>query len=84
LLKPIKNNIIVELIQKENVTASGIVLTSTNSEEASRGKVIAIGPKVLDIKEGDTVLPNWNKATKTKYNNQELYIVSEEEIVLIF
>lgn len=84
MLKPIKNNLIVELVEKEKTTLSGIILTSDDSNEASRGKVLSVGPKVKDIKVGDVVLPNWNKATKTKHNNQEIYIVSEEEIVLIF
>jgi co-chaperonin GroES (HSP10) len=74
----------MELIEKENVTESGIVLTSANSEEASRGLVLAIGPNVLDVKEGDTVLPNWNQARKVKHDNKEYFIVSEKEIVLIF
>lgn len=84
MLKPIKNNLIVELVEKENTTKSGIILTSSNSEEASRGKVLSIGPDVLDIKEGDVVLPDWNKARKAKHDNKEIYIVSEKEIVLIF
>lgn len=84
MLKPIKNNVIVELIEKEKVTSSGIVLSSADSDEASRGKVISLGPDVTEIKEGDIVLPNWNAARKTKYENTEYYIVSEKEIVLIF
>jgi chaperonin GroES len=84
LLRPIKNNVIVELIEKEKTTASGIVLTSADSDEASRGKVIEIGPDVKDVQQGQTVLPNWNKARKAKYNDKEFYIVSEDEIVLIF
>jgi chaperonin GroES len=84
LLRPIKNNVIVELIEKEKTTASGIVLTSADSDEASRGKVLEIGPDVLDIQQGQIVLPNWNKARKTMYENKEFYVVPENEIVLIF
>jgi chaperonin GroES len=84
LLRPIKNNVIVELIEKEKTTASGIVLTSADSDEASRGKVLEIGPDVLDIQQGQIVLPNWNKARKTRYDDKEFYVVPENEIVLIF
>jgi co-chaperonin GroES (HSP10) len=84
LLKPIKNNVIVELLEKEKVTASGIVLSSADPAEANKGKVLKIGPDVLDIKEGDLILPNWNKARLAQYEKTDFYVVSEDDVVLIF
>jgi co-chaperonin GroES (HSP10) len=84
LLRPIKNNVAVELIEKEKVTSSGIVLSSADPVEANKGKVVSVGPNVDLVKEGDMVLPNWNAARKAKYNGTDYYIVSEDEIVLIF
>jgi co-chaperonin GroES (HSP10) len=84
LLKPIKNNVIVELIDKEKVTSSGIVLPSADPVEANKGKVVSLGPDVEIVKEGDMVLPNWNAARQIKYNEFEYYVVSEDDIVLIF
>jgi co-chaperonin GroES (HSP10) len=72
------------LIEKEKVTSSGIVLSSADPAEANRGKVLSVGPNVDFVKEGDIVLPNWNAARKTKYENTDLFIVDENEIVLIF
>lgn len=84
MLRPIKNNIIVELIEKEKVSAGGIVLQSADREEVSKGLVLAIGPNVEYIKVGELVLPNWNKAQKSKFDDKEFYVISEDEIVLIF
>ena len=84
MLKPIKNNVIVELIEKEKVTSSGIVLSSADPVEANKGKVISVGPNVDLVKEGDIILPNWNAARKAKYNGTDYYIVSEDDIVLMF
>ena len=84
MLSPIKKNVIVELIQKEKVTASGIVLASADRDEVSRGVVIAIGPDVTDVAVDDVILANWNAARKTKYEDKEYYIVPEDQIVLIF
>jgi co-chaperonin GroES (HSP10) len=84
LLRPIKNNVIVELIDKEKVTSSGIVLPSADPVEANKGKVVSLGPDVEMVKEGDMVLPNWNAARQIKYNEFEYYVVSEDDIVLIF
>lgn len=84
MLKPIKKNVIVKLIEKEKVTASGIVLASADRDEVSRGKVLAIGPEVTDVVVDDIILANWNAARKSKYEDEEFYVVPEEQIVLIF
>jgi len=84
MLSPIKKNVIVELIEKEKVTASGIVLAHADRDEVSRGKVLAIGNEVTDVAVGDIILANWNAARKSKYEDKEFYVVPEEQIVLIF
>jgi chaperonin GroES len=84
ILKPIKNNVIVELVEKEKVTSGGIILQKADPTEANRGLVVAIGPEVTDVVLGQEVLPNWNAARKMKFDEQNLYVVDEDEIVLIF
>ena len=84
MLKPIKANVILELIQKEKVTQSGLILSSADPSEANRGKVLAVGPDVTDVSIGDTVLPNWNAARPTKYENEDIYIINQKEIVGVF
>ena len=84
MLKPIKKNIIVELIEKEKVTESGIILTSADKEEVSKGLVLAIGTDVDLIEVGQTILPNWQKAKLTKFEGADFYIVNEDDVVLIF
>lgn len=84
MLKPLNKKLIVQLIEKETVTSGGIILTRADPHEVNRGKVVSIGPEVLDISIGDVILPNWNKATKTKVGEETFYIVVEEDIVLVF
>lgn len=84
MLKPLNKKLIVQLIEKETVTSGGIILTRADPNEVNRGKVVSIGPEVLDISVGDVILPNWNKATKTKVGEETFYIVVEEDIVLVF
>ena len=83
-LKPIKNTVIVELVEKEKVSSGGILLAKADPIEVNRAEVLAIGPDVTDIAVGDQVLPNWNLATKTKFETKELYFISADEIVLVF
>lgn len=84
MLKPIRNNLLVELIQKEKITKSGIVLSVADRDEVNRGVILAVGPEVLDLKVGDNILPNWNAGRQTKYGNQDLWIVNEDDVVLVF
>ena len=84
MLRPIKNNLLVELIQKEKITKSGIVLSVADRDEVNRGVILAVGPEVIDLKVGDNILPNWNAGRQTKYENQDLWIVNEDDVVLVF
>jgi co-chaperonin GroES (HSP10) len=59
-------------------------LTSADSAEVSKGVVLAIGDECEDIKVGDTILPNWQKARPTKFEGTDFYIVNEDDVVLVF
>jgi chaperonin GroES len=83
-LKPLGKKVILELIEKEKVSAGGIVLAKADPTEANRGTVIAIGPEVTEVAVGEQVLPNWNAAKKTKMDDQDFYFISEDDIVLVF
>jgi co-chaperonin GroES (HSP10) len=84
VLKPIKKNIIITLIEKELESKGGIILTSADPAQVSRGLIVGIGPDVDMVEVGQQVLPNWNKAKKVKYEQEEFYIVHEDDLVLVF
>ena len=85
MLVPIKSKVLIELIEKDKETQSGILLFNPDREEPNKAKVIAIGDKVLDVQVGDTVLVNWNQAVETKYDDErKTYIIEESGIVLVF
>jgi co-chaperonin GroES (HSP10) len=86
MIQPTKKKVVVQLIQKEKVTSSGIILSSADPAEANRGNVLAIGPNVTMVSVNDIVLPNWNNASeKFEYENQnDLYIIDEKDIVAVF
>jgi co-chaperonin GroES (HSP10) len=78
-MQPTRDNIIVERLDKELSTASGIILKS--SDEPDKAKVISIGPKVNEVNVDDVVLVNWNKATKIQ---DETYVLPITEVVWIY
>ncbi len=84
MLRPIKKNIIVKIIEKEKVTASGIILKSADPTQVNRAEVIAIGSDVSLIEVGQQILPNWNAARPSKFNEEDFFVVNEDDVVLIF
>ena len=85
MLVPIKSKVLIELMEKETTTPGGIVLAIPDRDDINKAKVIAIGDKVLDVQVNDTILPNWNQAIETKYDDKhKTYIIEEKDIVLVF
>ena len=76
---PLFDKVIVERIEGEKTTASGIILKRT--EEPDRAKILAIGPDVDEVEVGDIVLLNWNAAIKIE---DEMYSTKVENIVFIY
>lgn len=81
---PLKKNILIQHVEKEKVTESGIILTSTDPAQVTKAVVRAIGSTVDLVAIDDVVLPDWNKAKKTKIDGTDFYMVSEDDIVLVF
>jgi co-chaperonin GroES (HSP10) len=77
--KPLADKIIVERIPGEKTTSSGIILKM--SEDPDRGKILAIGPDVNEVKVGEFALMNWNAAIKIE---GELYCVKVEHLALVY
>lgn len=80
-VRPLKDNVIIERQEKEQVSSGGIVLPNGDRDVADKAVVIAIGPEVSDINQGDVVLVNWNKASKI---DEKIYKVSFEDVIGIF
>ena len=85
-LKPLGDRLIVQPIEQEEVTASGIVLPETAKEKPMQGKVVAAGPGgrkedgtriAMDVKEGDTVLYAKYAGTEVKIGDQKYLIFRE-------
>jgi chaperonin GroES len=82
-LQPLGDRLIVQAIEEEETTASGLVLPDTAREKPQKGKVIAVGDgpyedgkrRPLDVKEGDEVL-------YTKYGPNEIKVDGEDVLVL--
>lgn len=83
MIQPLNDKLAVVRIKADTVTASGLIV-ERGLGEVDKARVIAVGPKVTDVKVRDTVLINWNKATQTKMDDIPVYILKEEDVVGVY
>jgi chaperonin GroES len=88
-LEPLADRVIVEPMEQEETTPSGIVLPETAKEKPQRGKVIACGPGrveegqrvAMEVKVGDVVIYAKYAGTEYKVEGKKLLILSEKDIL---
>lgn len=92
MIKPLGDRVIIELVEQEEKTASGIVLPDSAQEKPQEGKVVAIGSgrvndkgeKVaLEVAEGDRIIFSKFAGTEVKYEGTEYLILREDDILAI-
>ena len=91
-LKPLEDRIVVQALEAEQTTASGLVIPDTAKEKPQEGKVVAVGPGrfddkgariALDVKVGDVVIFSKYGGTEVKYSGQESLILSARDVLAI-
>ena len=88
-LKPLGDRVIVQVLEEEETTVSGIVLPDTAKEKPQRGKVLAVGPGryedgklvALDVYPDDEVIFSKYGGTEVKVSGEEYLILRESDIL---
>jgi chaperonin GroES len=92
LLKPLGDRVVIELVESEEKTASGIVLPDSAKEKPQEGKVVAVGTgRVLDNGEraalevavGDKIIFSKYAGTEVKYQGTEYLILRDSDILAV-
>jgi chaperonin GroES len=91
MLKPLGDRVVIEPIEKEETTASGIVLPDSAKEKPQEGKVVAVGSGrfengervALEVKEGDRIIFSKYAGTEVQVKEKELLIMRESDILAI-
>ncbi len=89
-LQPLGDRLIVEVLEEEEITASGIVLPDTAKEKPQRGRVLAVGPGPrdedgeyikMDLEEGDEIIFSKYGGTDIKIGPDEYLILRESDVL---
>ncbi|MFG6374267.1 MAG: co-chaperone GroES [Oscillospiraceae bacterium] len=90
-LKPLADRVVVKLVEAEEKTKSGIILTGSAKEKPEVAEVIAVGPGgtvdgkevVMTVKKGDKVITSKYAGTEVKMDGVEYNIVKQSDILAI-
>ena len=90
MIRPLQDRVLVQRVEAEEKTASGIIIPDTAKEKPQEGKVVAVGPgKRLDngsiqemrVKKGDKILFSKYGGTEVKVDGEEYIIMREDDIL---
>jgi len=88
--QPLGDRLIVEVLEEEETTVSGIVLPDTAREKPQRGRVLAVGPGArdehgnrieMDVTEGDEVIFSKYGGTEIRLGTDEVLILRESDVL---
>jgi chaperonin GroES len=89
-LQPLGDRLIVEPLEEEETTTSGIVLPDTAKEKPQRGRVLAVGPGSrndkgeivpMEVAEGDEIIYSKYGGTEIKLGADDVLILRESDVL---
>ena len=92
MIKPLGDRVVIELVEQEEKTASGIVLPDSAKEKPQEGRVVAVGTGrvtesgervALEVSEGDRIIFSKFAGTEVKYDGTEYLILRESDILAV-
>ena len=91
-IKPLGDRVMIQAMDAEEISKSGIIIPDTAKERPSEGKIVAVGPgrvtddgnRVnLEVKKGDKVLYGKYSGTEVKVDGNDYLILRESDILAI-
>ncbi len=82
-IQPLDDRVVLEQLEQEERTKSGIILPDSAQEKPKMAKVLAVGKAVKEVKEGDVVLYKSYGPDDVKVDNKEYMIAKEEDILAV-
>ena len=89
-LQPLGDRLIVEILEEEETTVSGIVLPDTAKEKPQRGRVLAVGPGArdedgeyikMDVEVDDEIIFSKYGGTEIKVGSDDVLILRESDVL---
>ncbi|MCL2493798.1 MAG: co-chaperone GroES [Clostridiales bacterium] len=86
-IKPINDYVVIKLVEAEEKTKGGIILTGSAKEKPEIAEVVAVGPGTEDVKmvvkAGEKVIFSPYGGTEVKYNGEEYKVLKQDNIYAV-
>ena len=91
-IKPLEDRVLVQIVEAETTTASGLVIPDSAKETPQEAPVVAVGPgrtndkgevTPVGVNEGDTVVFSKYGGTELKYNGEEYLLLSSRDLLAV-
>ena len=90
-LKPLLDRVVIKMVETEETTKSGIILTASAKEKPQVAEIISVGPGglvdgkevTMYVKKGDKVITNKYSGTEVKIADDEFIIVRQSDILAV-
>ena len=84
-MKPIGKNIIIQTIDEQIKTESGLLLSSEDANQLryKKGLIVKSGTDVGSIKEGDTIYYDKRSGYSVIINDEQYTIIQEKDVVVV-
>ena len=90
-IRPLADRVVVKLMEAEEKTKSGLILTAASQEKPQIAEVVAVGPGgmvdgkeiVMQVVKGDKVITSKYSGTEIKLDGEEFIIVRQSDILAV-
>lgn len=88
-LKPLGDRVVIQMMEAEETTKSGIILAGSAKEKPQMAEVVAVGPGgtvdgkeiKMEVKVGDKVITNKYAGTEVKLDGKEYLVLRQADIL---
>ena len=91
MIKPLADRVLVKMVESEETTKSGIILSSSAKEKPQIAEVLEVGPgaetdgkkTAMYVGKGQRVIISQYSGTEVKYNEEDYIILKQDDILAI-
>lgn len=91
MIKPLQDRVVIKMVENEETTKSGIILSSGAKEKPQVAEIIEVGPGgeidgkpvKMYVKKGDKVIVSKYAGTEVKIDGEDYIIVKQDDILAI-
>lgn len=91
-IKPLEDRLVIQVVEAEQTTASGLVIPDTAKEKPQEGIVVSVGPGrvddngnrvPLDVATGDRVIYSKYGGTEVKFDGNDYLVLSARDVLAV-